>query len=187
MKKIIELLKKFDGTIDTSNIKTIEDVKRKLNGTIAIHSGDFTACKAYKDKNDTITAEYIDLDIDTLKSQGYKYLLIGNFIYDGAESYDEVNVYSGVQLLTELRTAKEQVINLNDSLFRFKLSGDFTSQIPLAIDVETNEILIIDQYSKEPSAINIHSMSSKMSSYKNLFFEASIYKENMYNFLKNKT
>jgi len=154
----------------------------------AVHSGDFTSCKAYgtSKSNDTITAEYIDVDLEKAKNGGFKYVLTAEFIYSGdntARDYSEMNTWSGVQLLSELRTEKKQSVNLNDSLFKVKLDGNFQSHVAIAIDLETMEIVIMDQYSEERNGININSMARKMNEYKKLIFNASEFNENLYDLL----
>ena len=61
--------------------------------------------------------------------------------------------------------------------------GEYQSHTALAIDVETNEIVILDQYSEEQSGINVNSMANKMNEYKKLYFNASEFSENLYDLL----
>ena len=154
----------------------------------AVHSGDFTSCKAYRpNSDDTITAEYIDIDLEKAKNAGFKYILTAEFVYSGdntAGNYGDMDAWSGVQLLNELRTEKRQSINLNDSLFKVKLDGKFQSHAAIAIDLETMEIVIMDQYSEESRGINVNSMARKMNEYKKLIFNASEFNENLYNLLE---
>jgi len=150
---------------------------------MAVHSGDFTSCRNFDKDEGLITAEYIDIDIQKTKDSGYKYIISSEFIYSGAESYDELYAVSGVQLLSGLRTEKKGFININDYLFRVELSGKFQSHCALAIDLETLEIVIIEQYSEEQQGMNVDSMANKMNEFKKLYFNASGFKENMYDFL----
>ena len=150
---------------------------------MAVHSGDFTSCRAYDPLDGKITAEFIDVDVAQAKAMGYKYILTAEFIYSRAADYNDMQAWSGVQLLDELRTEKSQFINLNDSLFKVKLGGKFQSHSAVAIDLETMEIVIIDQYSEERSGINVNSMARKMNEYKKLVFNANDYKENMFDLL----
>jgi len=148
-----------------------------------VHSGDFTSCRAYEPLDGKITAEFCDIDINKAKKDGYRYILTAEFIYSGAADYDDMQAWSGVQLLDELRTEKTQFINLNDSLFKIKIGGNFQSHSAVAIDLETMEIVMIDQYSEEQQGINIDSMARKMEKYKKLVFNAIDYKENMFDLL----
>ena len=151
----------------------------------ASHSGDFTACKAFNPKDGKITAEYIDVDIEEVKRQGFRYIITAEFIFGGvAEVYSDIRVWSGVQLLSNMRTEKKGEININDSLFKVKLDGDFRSHTAIAIDIITNEIVIIDQYSEERSGINIRSMANKMNEYKKLYFNATDFNCSVYELLE---
>jgi len=150
---------------------------------MATHSGDYTSCREYNPKDGKTTAEFIDVDIQKAIDMGFRYVITAEFIFSGAKDYDDMQAWSGVQLLSELRTEKTQFINLNDYLFKVKLGGPYQSHTALAIDLETMEIVILDQYSEERSGINISSMANKMNEFKKLYFNAFDYKENMYDFL----
>jgi len=149
----------------------------------AVHSGDFTSCKAFDPEVGEITAEYIDVDLAKVKEHGFKYVITAEFIFGRAKDYDDMQAWSGVQLLTDLRTEKKQSVNINNSLFKVKLGGAYQSHTALAIDVETMEIVILDQYSEERSGINVGSMAQKMNEYKKLYFNASEFSENLYDLL----
>jgi hypothetical protein len=151
--------------------------------SIATHSGDFTSCREFNPKEHLITAEYIDVDIEKSRQAGYKYALTAEFIYSGAEDYDDMQAWSGVQLLSDMRTEKKQFVNLNDSLFKVKLGGAYQSHTALAIDFDTKEIVILDQYSEERSGINIHSMAGKMNEFKKLYFNAQEFQENVFDLI----
>ena len=151
--------------------------------SMAVHSGDFTNCRAYKQTEGLITSEFIDIDIEKSIKAGYKYVLTGVFIFNGAENFNNFISYSGVQLLDEMRTEKQQHININNSLFKVELKGDYTSYMPLAIDLITKEIVIIDKYQKGGNAINIGLMTKELEKYKRLYFNSLDYKENMSSFL----
>lgn len=150
---------------------------------MAVHSGDFTSCRAFNPKDGLITAEYIDVDIEKSLQAGYKYALTAEFIYSRARDYDDINAWSGVQLLTGLRTEKNKHVNLNDSLFKVKLGGAYQSHTACAIDFETKEIVILDQYSAERSGINVNSMAGKMGEFKKLYFNASEFSENVFDLI----
>jgi len=151
--------------------------------TFASHSGDYTSCRAYNEKEGLSTAEFIDINTDMAREMGFRYIITAEFIFSGAKDYNDMQAWSGVQLLSELRTEKTQYINLNDYLFKVKLGGEYQSHTALAIDLETMEIVILDQYSKEQSGINLNAMANKMNEFKKLYFNASDYKENMHDFL----
>jgi hypothetical protein len=150
---------------------------------MAVHSGDFTSCREYNEKEGLITAEFIDVDLNQAREMGYRYILTSEFIFSRANDYDDMQAWSGVQLLSELRTERTEFININDNLFKVKLGGKYQSHSALAIDLITMEIVIIDQYSKERQGINVNSMANKMNEYKKLYFNATDFQENMYDFL----
>ena len=153
----------------------------------AVHSGDFTSCKKYEPGVDkTITAEYIDIDLKRVKEAGFHYIITAEFIYDASvtKDYDtDINAYSGVILLDNMRATKEQFIDINNSLFKVKLAGKYQSHTAIAIDVETMEIVILDQYSEERSGMTVDAMAGKMNAFKKLYFNASEFNENMYDLL----
>ena len=155
----------------------------RQTSSYAVHSGDFTSCKAFDPKDGNITAEYIDVDLAKAKAAGFKYVLTAEFIYNGIKDYASMQAWSGVQLLSNLRTEEKQSVNINDSLFKVKLDGEYQSHSALAIDLETMEIVIIDQYSEERNGINVDSMAQKMNEYKKLIFNASEFSENVYDLM----
>lgn len=173
-------------------IKTV-DGKMKMepisfysqSANYAVHSGDFTSCKMFIPGEDAlITAEYIDINIERAKNEGFDYILTTEFIFSRADSYDkDFNVYSGVILLDELRAADKQMININNSLFKIKLEGEFKSHCACAIDLKTREIVVIDQYAEASSGMTIGSMVNKMDLFKRQYFEATKFKENMFDFM----
>lgn len=149
----------------------------------AQHSGDFTSCIEYKPGNDKITAEFIDIDIAEAKKE-FDYAVFSTLIFDSFELTPDfstcVYVYSGLMERSE-RSTKD--ININDSLFKMTLSGDFRSHISFAIDLKTSEIVFIDKYSKSQSGANVSNTSNTMDLYKREYFNAKEYKNNMYDIL----
>ena len=171
-------IKDIDGKLEMTPIAYFNESE-----SYAVHSGDYTSCREYKQGHTEITAEFIDIEIEKAIADGFQYIITADFIFSGAEDYNDVKTYSGVQLLSNLRTEKTGYININDYLFKMELHGEFQSHVALAVDLITKEIVIIDQYSKESKGINIDSMGYKLEEYKKLYFNASDYKENMYDFL----
>lgn len=154
------------------------------SSSYAVHSGDFTSCEPFTPgETSLITAEYIDVDISRVKEAGFKYVITAEFIYSGT-SYADVHSYSGVILLDALRASKKELINIDNSLFKVKLDGEYKSHTALAIDIETNEIVILDQYSEERGGMTVDAMAKKMNSFKKLYFNSSEFSENMQDFLK---
>lgn len=152
--------------------------------TMGTHSGDFTSCKKFEEGIDSeITAEYIDVDLDILRREKYKYVLTSNFIYSGADSYDkDFNVYSGIMLLDELRKESEQFIDIDNCLYKMKLQGEYKSHLACAIDIETMEIVIIDKYGTKGRTF--YGTSGDMETMKRAYFDAVDYSMNMYNLIE---
>ena len=150
----------------------------------AVHSGDFTSCRAFNKEDGKITAEFIDIDIERAK-ETMKYAVISNIIYGGVvETFSEFDAWSGVQILDKFRTEKTEYININYALTKMNLHGEYRSQIPFAIDFETNELVLIDKYSEDYQGANVDSIAGKMEEFKKQYFNALDYKENMYRLLE---
>lgn len=174
-------IKEVDGKLELTPISYYNQSEK-----FAVHSGDIRTCKKYKKPEDTITAEFIDVNYNKVKEAGYKYFITAEFIFSSLHNenvFNKMQIWSGITLLNERRTSTEQAINLNNYLFRMKLSGEYSSHTSFAIDLETDEIVILDQYSKEKSGININNMANKLNVYKKQLFNAFETKENMYNLL----
>jgi len=151
--------------------------------SFAVHSGDFTSCRNYNPKDGKITAEFIDIDIKQVKQLGFKYAIIADFIYSGANSYNEIDCWSGVQLIENTRKTENKFIDISDNLFKVKLIKG-SSHVSLAIDFETNEIVIIDKYSQEKNGITIEKMAKQLELFKRQFFNANLYRSNMFDFIE---
>lgn len=150
----------------------------------ASFSGDIQHCEAYNKEDGVITAEYIDVDIKKAKEKGFKYFISGVWIFARAESFSEFQAFSGVQLLDELKLVEGNKININDSLFKMELNGEFQSHIACAIDLETDEIVVIDSYAESNQGANAGSMGRKAVEMKNKVFNAYLTQENMFYFMK---
>ena len=180
----IDLAGAFIKEDESGNLKMENISFYNQSSSYAVHSGDFTSCKPYTPgETKEITAEYIDADISRVKEAGFRYIITAELIYSGT-SYADVHAYSGVILLDALRASKKELINIDNSLFKVKLDGEYKSHTALAIDVETNEIVILDQYSEERGGMTVGAMAKKMNSFKKLYFNSSEFSENMHDFLK---
>ena len=152
----------------------------------ASHSGDFTSCKKFE-PNDTskktITAEFIDIDMKKAKSQ-FKYALFSSFIYSSGDYKNDfdTDIYSYTGIM-ERDTRSTDSININDSLFKMTLKGNFQTHVSFAIDLETSEIVFIDRYSKSKSGSNIDNSYNQIDLYRREYFDAHKYKMNMYELL----
>jgi hypothetical protein len=87
-------------------------------------------------------------------------------------------------LLDELRTSPKTSININDALFKMKLSGDFTTHTAVAVDFKTREIVIIDKYSKERKYMTLDKSFANMDIMRKKYFDATSFMENVYSVLK---
>jgi len=159
------------------------------DGDFAVHSGDYTSCQEFNPKDGMITAEYIDIDVSKAKEyfrnakEGY--VIIANNIFSGANNFSGLNSWVGVQLL-DGRVSKKSAINLNKSLFKIKMGSKDNQRfhIGLGYDVKNDDIVMIDLYEDGHGGSTIDSISSKMDMYKQNFFGAIDYKENMFSIMK---
>jgi hypothetical protein len=153
----------------------------------AVSSGDQVSCEEYNEGDTSITAEFIDIDIEKAR-KGYDFALTSNIIFSSnnlTHDYDtDINAYSGVILLDELRTSPKTSININDALFKMKLSGDFTTHTAVAVDFKTREIVIIDKYSKERKYMTLDNSFANMDIMRKKYFDATSFMENVYSVLK---
>jgi len=154
------------------------------NNGVASHSGDFTSCLKWNEKE--VTAEFIDIDFQKAKDEGIEYMMTSQFIFSSGgatNDYDtDINCYSGVQLLNE-RGEKNQKIDISDAILKIKLAGKYQSHMCTAIDFNTKEIVILDLYSEEKSGGGAYSIRNRLDMFKKEFFEARDVKTNMFDFL----
>ena len=152
---------------------------------VATHSGDFTSCLKWSEKE--VTAEFIDIDFQKAVEDNIEYMLTSQFIFSAGHSvndYDtDINTYSGVQLLSKKRAERTKSIDISDSILKLKIAGKYQSHMPLAIDFKTKEIVIIDMYSEEKSGRGAYSIRNSLDTFKREYFEAINMKTNMFDFL----
>lgn len=173
----------FDIDLSASFVKgdKMENIAYyKQSSSMAQHSGDWIYCYKWNDKK--VVAEFIDIDLS--KTKDIDYILSSQYIYDSGKLKNDYNtdiiVYSGLMLINE-RTSEKKEIDVSDAFIKFKLHGKYQSHISIAIDLKTNEIVIIDSYSKEKSASRAD--QNKLELFKKTYFNALETKENMFNFI----
>jgi hypothetical protein len=170
----IDLSSSFVKGNEMSNISFYNQSSR-----LAQYSGDWMECFKWNDKK--VVAEFIDIDLEEAKDLDY--ILSSQYIFSSGELkkdyHSDVIVYSGVMFLEERSSSKEE-IDISDAFLKFKLSGDYQSHISVAIDLKTNELVIIDSYSEEKNRSVAN--KGKLELFKKRYFNAIDTKENMFNF-----
>jgi len=153
------------------------------NEEFASHSGDFTSCTKYTPGDNTITAEFIDINIEKAKEL-YNYAVFNTFIFASEyhkEDFDtDIYSYTGIM---ERDTRSTKSININNSEFKMTLSGDYKSNTSFAVDFQKSEIVFIDKYSKSNSGSNIDTNANSIDLYRREYFDAYKYKMNMFELL----
>lgn len=175
----------FDIDLSASFVKgdNMENIGYyRQSSSMAQHSGDWTYCYKWDDKK--VVAEFIDIDLSKVQDLDLDYILSSQYIFGSGELTNDYNTdiiaYSGVMLLEE-RSNEKVAIDVSEAFIKFKLSGDYQSHMSIALDLKTNEIVIIDSYSKEQSGSRAN--QEKLELFKKSYFNAVETKENMYGFM----
>ena len=178
----------FDIDLSASFVKgnDVEEVAfYNQSGSLAQHSGDFTSCVKWNEKE--VTAEYIDIDYVKAIKEGVDYMMTSQFIFGSGGATDdyntEINCYSGVQLLGERRTEKSKRIDISEAFLKIKLAGAYQSHLPLAIDFKRKEIVIMDKYSQERSGGGAYAIRKDLDMFNKEYFNALDFKTNMFDLL----
>lgn len=109
------------------------------------HSGDFTFCRDFNPKTGIITAEYIDIDLNKLKSG---FITFNVIIYNGL-SFDEFDAYFGYLPISE---NPQKALNLNDAYFTMKLTGKESNKyVGLSFDVSNKNLIVISEFVQNTS------------------------------------
>lgn len=160
---------------------------------MAVQSGDWTECfKCSEDGNKEMVAEVIDIDLDAAKDAGYSYAItLANIFSSGnlEDSFDkDVNAFSGACFLQDNRKRKTEdrriKINIGDSFIKYQLQGEDASNVMLAVDLQSREIVIIDKYFKSERCSNVNSLEDDLYNLRAAYLRADLFQENMYNFMK---
>jgi hypothetical protein len=102
---------------------------RSRHGANIRHSGDITDAP-------NGASEYIDFDIASLKTAGFKYLVMNVISFSGI-TFDEIKCNAGYMKLSEFTKEKNIYYNPKDIENKFDVSGRYLVNIPLVIDVDT--------------------------------------------------
>lgn len=151
----------------------------------ASHSGDFTRCDVWDETN--VTAEFIDIDIKLAKKEA-RYIMASSIIF--ADSIGKNNFNTGIKCLAGLmfidnRASTNQNIDISNAFWTLELVGEEVySYMPLIIDLETEEIIVIDQYSEgKERGLSIDACIEDLSLFKSKYLEATKTQENMFDFI----
>lgn len=153
------------------------------NSDFGSHSGDWVYCEKWDKKN--VVAEFIDIDIEVArKKYDYIYTINNLFGSPGAMDFDtDVNVQSGIMFLDKYRQAKKQKIDITNSFWSFTLRGKYQAHLPIMIDLERMEIVIMDTYFKTNNGSTLHSLQKDINTFKIMYSNAYLYKENVQDML----
>ena len=86
-------------------------------------------------------AEYVDADVDVLRSIGAKYLFVQNYNYSGGEMH---GVKTGVSLLNRGNKQKGSIHKASEVLVSSFHTSEKTSVFSLVVNLETMEVLWLD-------------------------------------------
>jgi len=131
---------KYNGNIDT-----VYYGEQSMD--YAVHSGDFTCSREVKDN--CITAEFIDIDLEKCKASNVQYAFGSTIVYS-EDTFNDLNSFSGIMQLQDRNDIKD-FINLGNSEFYIQNAGNYNVNVPFIIDFKNKEIIMIDKYSKGSS------------------------------------
>ena len=100
-------------------------------GNDILFSGDITGCNG---------AEYFDIDLDALAAKGYKYVI--QTFHGYCSKLNSGEIYAGYQNKTNLNTKAWDPKNIE---MQFRVHGDSRGCVAFAIDIETREVIILNQ------------------------------------------
>lgn len=103
----------------------------KPYGNDVLFSGDITGANG---------AEYFDIDIEALASKGYKYVV--QTFHGYCSKLDSGEIYAGYQNKTNFNTRAWDPKNIE---MQFKVFGDSRGCVAFAIDLQTREVIILNQ------------------------------------------
>ena len=142
--------KKFVRTFTTW--KGIYDVDASIsaiapNGAISvIYFGNYSA-KPFGhdilfsgDCRDEHGTEYYDINLQAMKARGFRYLILSNYGYTG--DMDKGEIYTGYQLTDSLQ---QRAWDPKNNTVQYRVFGKSTCTMSYGIDLETMEVIIINQ------------------------------------------
>ena len=108
-------------------------------GNDILFSGDITGPQG---------AEYFDIDIEALQKQGYKYVV--QTFHGYCDRLNSGEIYAGYQNKENLNTKAWDPKNIE---MQFKVFGDSRGCVAFAIDVQTREVIILNQIVDDDSRV----------------------------------
>lgn len=105
-----------------------------LRSANMVHSGDFVSAPEG-------AAEYIDVNVDGLRSKGVRYVAMNVFSYSG-QSFSDVECLAGVMGRKDAQSG--EIFDARTVEHSFELSADGRHMIPMVIDLENREIIWAD-------------------------------------------
>ena len=103
----------------------------KYYGNDILFSGDITSSHG---------AEYFDIDLDALAKKGYKYVV--QTFHGYCSKLDSGEIYAGYQNKNNLKTKAWDPKNIE---MQFKVFGDSRACVAFAIDIQSREVIILNQ------------------------------------------
>jgi hypothetical protein len=107
------------------------DYGNKRYGNDILFSGDITGCRG---------AEFFDIDLDALAKKGYKYVI--QTFHGYCSKLNSGEIYAGYQNKANLNTKAWDPKNIE---MQFKVFGNSRSCIAFAIDIQSREVIILNQ------------------------------------------
>ena len=108
-------------------------------GNDILFSGDITGIKG---------AEYFDIDLDALAARGCKYVI--QTFHGYMSKLDRGEIYAGYQNKENLQTKAWDPKNIE---MQFRVQGDSRGCIAFAIDIQTREVIILNQIIDDDSRV----------------------------------
>lgn len=108
-------------------------------GNDILFSGDITGSKG---------AEYFDIDLDALATRGCKYVI--QTFHGYMSKLDRGEIYAGYQNKENLQTKAWDPKNIE---MQFRVQGDSRGCIAFAIDIQTREVIILNQIIDDDSRV----------------------------------
>jgi hypothetical protein len=108
-------------------------------GNDILFSGDITGSKG---------AEYFDIDLDALAARGCKYVI--QTFHGYMSKLDRGEIYAGYQNKENLQTKAWDPKNIE---MQFRVQGDSRGCIAFAIDIQTREVVILNQIIDDDSRV----------------------------------
>jgi len=105
-----------------------------LSGVDGVHSGDIQSAP-------NGAAEFIDIDINKARAKGIRYVVMNVISYTG-QPFNTFECFAGV--MGREKAEKGDFYEAKTVKHKFDVAGDTTYNLPLALDLQTNEILWMD-------------------------------------------